>query len=481
MISSDDLKRQLKQWFGFDDFRMGQEEVIKSILEGHDTLGVLPTGTGKTLIYQYVGKMVDGMVVVVSPLISLMQDQVDRMRYLGEKKTVAITSNLSWVDRRRVIKHLNKFKYVYVSPEMLSNTDVLESFQKNNISLFVVDEAHCINQWGPDFRPEYLNLKWIINVLNHPTTLMLTATASNDVISDIKEKIGLPNVDTIKYSTNRPNIALSVDTFTSNEDKNEQLLYLVNKLVKPGIIYFSSKKVANAVCEWIKEKTKLNVEVYHADLDADSRYRIQHQFINDKIDIICATSAFGMGIDKDNIRFVIHYHMPANLESYVQEMGRAGRDGKQSISYILYKEKDEILQYRFIEDTIPSEDMISFFYDHYEQMKDNDFDEKATLINYYLQKGFTKSEVINIFEGRRNELVTSLNQMLGYVKTKGCKREFLLRYFNENFSDHDENCCNGEDTQLQLEKMNLVQESRSLNSRTQNLKWRSIIQTLFSK
>ena len=481
MLSDEALKKHLKKWFGFNDFRSGQKEVIQSILDGKDTLGVLPTGTGKTLIYQYVGKMVDGMVIVVSPLISLMQDQVDRMRYLGEKQTVAITSNLSWVDRKRVIKNLNNYKYVYVSPEMLSNSDILDAFKQHKISLFVVDEAHCINQWGPDFRPEYLNLKDIIISLNHPTTLMLTATASNDVVLDIKEKIGLPNVETIKYSTNRPNIALAVDTFTSNEDKNNQLLYLVNKLMKPGIIYFSSKKVANAVCEWLKEKTNLNVEVYHADLDADSRYRIQHQFISDQIDIICATSAFGMGIDKDNIRFVIHYHMPANLESYVQEMGRAGRDGKQSISVILYKEKDEVLQYRFIDDTIPSEDMINFFYNHYQQLKNNELDEKADLINYYFQSGFTKNGVINIFEGRRNELVTSLNQMLGYVKTKGCKRAFLLRYFNENFSEHDENCCNGDGTQLQLEQMDLVQESKSLNSRSRNIKWQSIIQTLFSK
>ena len=481
MLSDEELRKHLKKWFGFDDFRSGQKEVIKSILSGQNTLGVLPTGTGKTLIYQYVGKMVDGMVIVVSPLISLMQDQVDRMRYLGEKQTVAITSNLSWPDRQRVIKHLNSYKYVYVSPEMLSNPDVLSAFKKHQISLFVVDEAHCINQWGPDFRPEYLNLKDIISSLGYPTTLMLTATASNDVVNDIKAKIGLPNIETIKYSTNRPNIALAVDTFTSNEDKNEHLLYLVNRLRKPGIIYFSSKKVANAVCEWLKEKTKLSVEVYHADLDADSRYRIQHQFISDKIDIICATSAFGMGIDKDNIRFVIHYHMPANLESYVQEMGRAGRDGKQSISIVLYKEKDEILQYRFIDDTIPSEDMISFFYDHYEQLKNNDLDEKADLINYYFQNGFTKTQVINMFEQRKNELITSLNRMLGFVKTNGCKRAFLLKYFNENFTNHGGNCCNGENTRLQLEEMDLVQESRSLNSQPQTLKWQSIIQTLFSK
>ncbi|MCT6839991.1 MAG: RecQ family zinc-binding domain-containing protein, partial [Apilactobacillus kunkeei] len=152
-----------------------------------------------------------------------------------------------------------------------------------------------------------------------------------------------------------------------------------------------------------------------------------------------------------------------------------------SISVILYREKDEILQYRFIDDTIPSEDMINFFYNHYQQLKNNELDEKANLINYYFQSGFTKNEVINIFEGRRNELVTSLNQMLGYVKTKGCKRAFLLRYFNEIFSEHDENCCNGDDTQLQLEQMDLVQESKSLNSRPRNVKWQSIIQTLFSK
>lgn len=363
---------------------------------------------------------------------------------------------------------------------MLSNDEILDNLKKINISLFVVDEAHCINQWGPDFRPEYLNLKRIISFLGSPLTLLLTATASNEVIDDIKNKIGIVNLNVIKYSANRPNIALDVEIIDDRNEKNERLLSLVNKVKKPGIIYFSSKKVANSVCRWLNDQTNLSVEAYHSDIDNDSRYKIQHQFINDKIDVICATSAFGMGIDKDNIRFVIHYHMPSNLESYVQEMGRAGRDGEQSISYILYREKDEILQYRFIDDAIPTEDMIDFFYRNSKSLLKANLDEKGDLVRYYFEKGYELDETKSIFYNRRNELIASLNDMIEYVHSNGCYRQKLLNHFNEDFNNHDNQCCNGMQTELKLDHMNLISTNKDIKSGEKKEKWQNIIQSLFS-
>lgn len=480
MIDDISLKSNLKKWFGYAEFRSGQLDVIKALIQKEDTLAVLPTGTGKTLIYQYMGKLNEGTVIIVSPLISLMQDQVDRMRFLGEKRTIALNSSLNWYEKKKITKNLASYKYIYISPEMLSNDEILDNLKKINISLFVVDEAHCINQWGPDFRPEYLNLKKIISFLGSPLTLLLTATASNEVIDDIKNKIGIVNLNVIKYSANRPNIALDVEIIDDRNEKNERLLSLVNKVKKPGIIYFSSKKVANSVCRWLNDQTNLSVEAYHADIDNDSRYKIQHQFINDKIDVICATSAFGMGIDKDNIRFVIHYHMPSNLESYVQEMGRAGRDGEQSISYILYREKDEILQYRFIDEAIPTEDMIDFFYRNSKSLLKANLDEKGDLVRYYFEKGYELDETKSIFYNRRNELIASLNDMIEYVHSNGCYRQKLLNHFNEDFNNHDNQCCNGMQTELKLDHMNLISTNKDIKSGEKKEKWQNIIQSLFS-
>lgn len=479
MLSDTQLKEKLKHWFGFNDFRPGQKKVIQSLLNAKDTLAVLPTGTGKTLIYQYFGKTNNKMVLIVSPLISLMQDQVDRMRYLGEKNTIALTSSLNWMEKRQVINSLSSYKYVYVSPEMLSNVDVLNALRKCSIGLMVIDEAHCINQWGPDFRPEYLNLKNIISKLGHPLMLLLTATASNRVIDDIKDKLALPQVHTIKYSTNRPNILLSVEKFMDMTDKNERLLSLVEKLTKPGIIYFSSKKVADATQEWLSSKTNFRIEVYHADLDTDTRYRIQHQFMDDQIDIICATSAFGMGIDKNNIRFVIHYHVPSNLESYVQEMGRAGRDGEKSVSIILYKENDEILQRNFVDETIPTDQMIDFFYKHAKQLKNNQMDEKSELIDYYLENGYSATDTINLFSERKISQFRALRAMIGYVKTDDCRRKYLLKYFNEDYNNHNENCCDGLNTQLNLQDNGLLKGINPYKNHKNNKKWQDIVKTLF--
>lgn len=479
MQQDNKLQNNLKSWFGFDTFRPGQEEVIQALLNNQDTLAVLPTGTGKTLLYQYFGKITSSVVLIVSPLISLMQDQVDRMKYLGEKKVVAITSNLSWRNRKIVLNSLHKYHYVYISPEMLSHQIILEKLQKINIGLMVVDEAHCINQWGPDFRPDYLNLKRIIQLLNHPLMLLLTATASNNMIKAIQSRLGLKRCTLIHQSVNRSNIMLSVKHFVNDRDKNDCLLSLVLKLTKPGIIYFSSKRRANEICKWLKQKTSLSVEVYHADLDSETRYKIQHQFINDQIDVICATSAFGMGIDKSNIRFIIHYHIPGNMESYVQEMGRAGRDGKMSISVILYRNGDENLQRQLIEATIPGDSLITYYYNHFNLLKSFDNDNFIRVLQYYFNHNYSLDNILNVLHQRKSEQLKALKMMHNYITIGGCRRAYLLNYFNEYYNNHDDFCCDGDGTTLNLVDTNLLDNQQSQKKQNNMLRWQDVINHLF--
>ncbi|UQS85421.1 RecQ family ATP-dependent DNA helicase [Apilactobacillus apisilvae] len=477
MNSDLSLQEKLYYWFGFTDFRPGQLEILKYLNLGRNVFGVLPTGTGKTLIYQFFGKLINKPIVIVSPLISLMQDQVDRMRYLGEKKTIALTSNLNFNEKKKVLNNLNKYNYIYISPEMLSQEDVIKSFKNIDLGLFVIDEVHCIIQWGPDFRPDYLNLKNVINYLNFPQILMLTATASSKDRSSIINILNLSNVKFVTKSVNRSNIMLSVKYCDDKEDKNNKLLSLVNKFKSPGIIYFSSKKIANKITNLLKVKTNLNVEAYHSDLDSENRYRIQHQFMNNHLDLICATSAFGMGIDKNDIRYVIHYHMPSNIESYIQEIGRAGRDGLSSIAIILYQDNDETLQYNLLINNIPDDSMVSFYYDNYQSLK-NTVEDKLDLLKYYYDHHYSLDETKNVFKLRSFEQNNNLNAMIDYVDNHSCRRNKLLSYFNESFDNHDDKCCDGNETILDDSEL-LNQHDYKKDNYIKN--WHQIIDSLFNK
>ncbi|MEG0553148.1 MAG: RecQ family ATP-dependent DNA helicase, partial [Carnobacterium sp.] len=334
-MNQEKIKSILLNQFGYTHFREGQEEAILAALSGNDTLVMLPTGTGKSVCYQLTGYCLDGTVIIVSPLLSLMQDQVDQMKLMGEKRVAALNSLMSSDERKWVLSHLNEYKFIFLSPEMLQQEYVLTKLKQLKICMMVIDEAHCISQWGMDFRLEYLGLGTVRNELNNPLTMALTATATEMVREEILSSLLLNQEETtqILYSVDRPNIALTV--ITCHQDKDEQLLKQIKNLSNPGIVYFSSRKQADMIALWLKEETNYAVESYHSDIINEDKIKIQQQFIQNDIDIICATSAFGMGINKENIRFVIHYHMPANVESYLQEVGRCGRDGKQSIAVLL--------------------------------------------------------------------------------------------------------------------------------------------------
>lgn len=457
------LEKVLKQYFNYETFRSGQKEVISSVLEGNHTVAMLPTGTGKSLCYQLPGYLINGSVVVVSPLLSLMQDQVEQMKMRGEKRVIALNSFLTPNEKRNALKNLNKFKYIFVSPEILSSQLIMDHLKKLSIALFVIDEAHCISQWGYDFRPDYQRLGKVREQLGFPLTLALTATATEEVKQDIIHSLELLNWKEYIFSVDRPNIAISSEHFQSQTEKIERLVDLAGTLKGPGIIYFSSKKISEQVAERLRKKGIGRVMAYHGGLEHESRILIQQQFLHGQLDIICATSAFGMGINKEDIRFIIHFHMPMQIESFLQEIGRAGRDGQNSVSILLYSQGDEQLAYQLAEGEIPSLTQLDFLFDLIEKNKLNWNDKEEwgrvqtlcgfseiqlRMVEDYLKEVPSNANLLRekahfkqLIEERITVKRRKISQMVKLVQLNGCKREFLLNYFNEEQKIKVDNCC----------------------------------------
>lgn len=483
MISTEQLYETLHQRFGFSEFRPGQLEVLNALALGQDTLAVLPTGAGKTLIYELYGAVTQQLVLIVSPLISLMQDQVTTLNVKGEKRAAALTSMMSYDERTWVLRHLTAYRFLFVSPEMLSQEQVLSAFQLAQVGLLVVDEAHCISTWGPDFRPEYLLLGQIRHQLNDPLTLMATATATKQVRDDIKAKLQLPQATEIVQPVDRQNIFLDVERFEAQTDKDERLVELVTTLKKPGVIYFSSKKRANEMAELLRGKTNCRVAAYHADLDPETRFKVQQQFMQDQLDVICATSAFGMGIDKNNVRFVIHYHVPSDIESYWQEIGRAGRDGQQSVAILLYQSGDEQIAQFLSEATVPQANEISYYFQQNEPQVAGD--EKANLIWFYKRHHYREEQVQTSFEKRREQRIIALRKMMGYVRTPECKRQYIQQYFDQSQAEAvPTHCCNSDEPDFQLAELGLLASADEGDSHEQDLatqtSWQPILAQLFN-
>ncbi|MCT2911606.1 RecQ family ATP-dependent DNA helicase [Weissella confusa] len=427
------LTAVLKEKFGFDSFKPGQAEVLEALTAGKNTLAMLPTGGGKSLIYQMMGNMRDGLVIIVTPLLSLMQDQVARLNYAGEPKVVALNSTLPQDARRTILRSLDQYKFLFVSPEMLGQTVVQSALRKVKINLLVVDEAHTIVSWGPDFRPDYLALPQVHKKLGQPQLLLLTATATPKMMTDITVPFGLPESDWFIYrqSVDRPNIYLHTETLANEGQKRERLADLVRQLQGPGIVYFSSRKLATSMADWLAENTGRRVAAYHAGLDTMSRYRIQQQFMLGQIDVIAATSAFGMGIDKENVRYVIHYHLSNDLANYLQEIGRAGRDGEQSAAILLYVPGDETLQLNMIDGTIPNREVVMGYYDK-RFGADEIGRDKANLLDFYAKQGMNPDEVATMFETRRQQRQQDLYNLVNYAKSDAGLRRQLLDHFGDD-------------------------------------------------
>ncbi|WP_281164975.1 RecQ family ATP-dependent DNA helicase [Liquorilactobacillus sicerae] len=458
------LSAALRDLFGYSKFKPGQRETLKALLAKQMTLAILPTGTGKSLCYQMYGWLVHRPVLIISPLISLMQDQVKELKFLGEKRVIALNSQLERSDREFALEHLANYRFVFVSPEMAMQIQTVQILKQVDWGLFVVDEAHCISQWGPDFRPDYLQLGKLRQQLSYPLTLALTATATSEVKQDIGHRLFIetkPKI--ICYSVNRPNIYLSVLEAKTIDQKNQILFSLLNQLKTPGLIYFNSRKATEEIANLINEKTALTAAAYHADLTQAEKFAVQQQFMQQQLEIVCATSAFGMGINQKNVRFVIHYHLPTDLAAYLQEIGRAGRDGQQSIAILLYTPEDFRLQRQLSLTTLPTTSQIKAFFsvDSKLQRVLATQEENFQLLAYYQRLGSQPAQLIKFFATLRQAKNTKLAVLKAYLACQGCRRKFICSYFDEDVSqlEHDQHCCQLPEDDLPLQRLGLKKES----------------------
>lgn len=396
----------LKEYFGHDSFREGQDRITDSLLGGRDVLGIMPTGAGKSICYQVPALMFDGITIVVSPLISLMKDQVSALVQSGVAAAY-INSSLTHAQYLKVLQNTEsgKYKIIYVAPERLCAPAFLGICRNLNISMVAVDEAHCVSQWGQDFRPSYLKIPDFIDALNsRPVVGAFTATATGAVRDDIKTLLRLVSPLVVTTGFDRPNLFFSV---MQPKNKSTELMKLIKERKnESGIVYCSTRKAVEEVCELL-QKNGFAATRYHAGLDENERRRNQDDFVYDRATIMVATNAFGMGIDKSNVSFVIHYNMPKNMESYYQEAGRAGRDGRSADCTLLYSAKDVRTNQFLINNSEPNPDLTE---DEQEEVRRRDRER--------------------------------LKQMTFYCTTHKCLRKFILEYFGDKGPERCEKCSN---------------------------------------
>ena len=394
------LNEQLKRYFGFDSFKGDQEAIIRNLLGGRDTFVLMPTGGGKSLCYQLPALIMEGTAIIISPLIALMKNQVDAIRQVSEQDGIAhcINSSLnkSVIDQVKADISRGVTKLLYVAPESLTKEENVEYLRSIKISFYAVDEAHCISEWGHDFRPEYRNIRPLVERIGVAPIIALTATATDKVRQDIKKNLGMPDADEFRSSFNRPNLYYEVRPKTKEVDK-DIVKFIRQHPGKSGIIYCLSRKKVEDLAEVLKAND-IRAQAYHAGMENNVRSQTQDDFIMERIDVIVATIAFGMGIDKPDVRYVIHYDIPKSLEGYYQETGRAGRDGGEGRCIAFYTRKDLVKLEKFMEGKLVAEQDIG------KQL---------------------------------------LQETAAYAETNVCRRTVLLHYFGEVYGkDNCGNCDN---------------------------------------
>ncbi len=443
-VANNDLHVSLQQYFGFDKFKGNQEEIVQSVLDGKDTFVIMPTGGGKSLCYQLPALMMEGTALIISPLIALMKNQVDSIRGYGQNDNVAhfLNSSLTRSQMKEVKADITAgyTKMLYVAPETLTKEENIEFFKNTNISFVGVDEAHCISEWGHDFRPEYRRIREMIDAINPEIPIIaLTATATPKVQSDIVKNLHMDEVNTFISSFNRDNLFYEVRAKGKKEATMKQIVQVIKTMPgQSGIIYVQARKSTEEIAQ-VLNVNGIKAAPYHAGLDAKTRSGTQDAFLMEDIDVIVATIAFGMGIDKPDVRFVIHFNMPKSIENYYQETGRAGRDGLEGrcVSFFSYKDMSKLE--KFLRDKPVAE----------------------------------------------REMSSQLMQeVMAYVETTGCRRRFLLFYFGEEYND-DKCGCMCDNCKNPKEKVNVKDEMtialKSLQALEENYKIKTLVDFVMGK
>jgi ATP-dependent DNA helicase RecQ len=479
------IREFAREVLGFDEFRPGQEAAMQSVVAGRDTLAVLPSGAGKTAIYQVAGPLLDGPCVVVSPLIALQRDQVERLAEIEDRagRAAQLNSTMSATDQKEVLEALGDgtVRFVFLAPEQLSKPEVVDAVRDAGPALFVVDEAHCVSAWGHDFRPDYLRLGGVIEQLGHPTVLALTATAAPPVRAEIVERLEMREAEVVVAGFDRPEIRLEVDHYADAYAKHQGVLDRVLAEIGegrgPGIVYSATRKGTETLAEELTERG-LRARAYHAGLNKGDREDTQRAFMDDDLDVVVATTAFGMGIDKPDTRFVIHAEPADSIDSYYQEIGRAGRDGEPALAVLVYRQEDLGLR-RFFAAGAPAEEELQQVAGLVAAAEAAGIEEGVDVKDLREETGRGATPLardLNLLEqvaavvldedgaahpadnapppgeaataarelAEHHERVdqSRVEMMRGYAETSGCRRQFLLGYFGEQLDDPCGNCDN---------------------------------------